>query len=108
MDKFNFMNFKELINNKNLKVSSVGVGTYKGSFNEEDDLMQFNGILDSVNMGANVIDTCHNFRNGRSEHVVGLALQHLIKNEGYKRNNFLISSKAGYVRENLSSYIPGK
>ncbi len=41
--------------------------------------MQFNSIIDSVNMGVNVIDTCHNFRNGRSEYVIGLALQHLIK-----------------------------
>jgi aryl-alcohol dehydrogenase-like predicted oxidoreductase len=66
MDKFNPMNFKELIHNKNLKVSSVGVGTYKGTFTKEDDLPQFNAIVDSVNMGVNVIDTCFNFRNGRS------------------------------------------
>lgn len=98
MQKFNSTNFKELIQNKNLKVSSIGVGTYKGTFTPEDDLPQFNAIIDSVNMGINVIDTCHNFRNGRSEYVIGLALQHLIQKEGYKRNNFLISSKAGYVK----------
>jgi aryl-alcohol dehydrogenase-like predicted oxidoreductase len=73
------MNFKELIHNKNMKVSSIGIGTYKGTFTSEDDLAQFNGIIDSVNMGCNVIDTCHNFRNGRSETIVGLALQHLIR-----------------------------
>lgn len=33
MLKFNEHNFKELIHNKNLKVSSIGIGTYKGSFN---------------------------------------------------------------------------
>jgi len=33
MDKFNVINFKELIHNKNFKISSIGVGTYKGSFN---------------------------------------------------------------------------
>jgi aryl-alcohol dehydrogenase-like predicted oxidoreductase len=54
------------MHDKNLKVSSIGLGTYKGTFTEEDDLSQFNSIIDSVNMGVNVIDTCHNFRNGRS------------------------------------------
>ncbi len=60
------MNYKELIHNKNLKISSIGLGTYKGSFSQDDDLPQFNAIVDSVNMGVNMIDTCHNFRNGRS------------------------------------------
>jgi hypothetical protein len=33
--------------------------------------------------------------------MVGLALRHLIEQEGYQRNNFFISSKAGYVFEDL-------
>ncbi len=66
MEKFNMLNFKELIHNKNLKISSIGIGTYKGSSTPEDDLPQFNAIIDSVNMGVNVIDTDHNFRAGRS------------------------------------------
>ena len=103
MDKFNPMNFTQLIHNKNLKVSSIGVGTYKGTFTKEDDIPQFNAIIDSVNMGVNVIDSCFNFRNGRSQIMIGLALQHLIKNEGFKRSNFLISSKAGYMRDILST-----
>ncbi len=32
MQKFNVMNFKEIIHNKYLKLSSIGVGTYKGGF----------------------------------------------------------------------------
>ena len=37
-----------------------------------------------------------------------MALQHLINKQGYTRNNFLISSKAGYVRENMPSSIQQK
>jgi aryl-alcohol dehydrogenase-like predicted oxidoreductase len=60
-------------------VSPVGVGTYKGSFDDSDDLSMFNGIVDSVLLGCNVIDTCRNFRKGRSENVVKLALKYLLE-----------------------------
>ena len=45
----------------------MGIGTYKGSCDETDDLAMFNGILDSAIIGCNMIDTCRNFRKGRSE-----------------------------------------
>lgn len=57
---------KYLISDKRLKISSIGVGTYKGSFDTYDDILQFNALVDSVMMGANMIDTCSNFRAGRS------------------------------------------
>ena len=61
----------------------------------------FNGIVDSVLYGCNVIDSCRNFRKGRSEKTIGLALQHLYEKEGFRRNNFMVGSKAGYVFEEL-------
>lgn len=64
--------------NGGLKISNIGIGTYKGSLNEEDDILQFNAIIDSVLSGINVIDTCSNFRGGRSERVVGGAVAYLI------------------------------
>lgn len=57
----------------------------------------FNGIVDSVLHGCNVIDTCRNFRKGMSEKVVGQALRYLWQKENYQRNQFLVQSKAGYV-----------
>ena len=77
---------KPLLTNRNIKVSNVGIGTYKGSLNEEDDLLQFNGIVDSVMLGTNVIDTCRNFRGGRSEKAVRSALKYLIEMKNYNRN----------------------
>lgn len=62
----------------NLKVSNVGVGTYKGSLDGQDDLVQFNALVDSVLSGVNFIDTCANYRAGRAESVVGAALSFLV------------------------------
>ncbi len=92
-----------LPNTQKLEISSVGVGTYKGSLNEDDDLLMFNAIVDSALFGMNVIDTCSNFRGGRSEKMVGNALEYLFQNHQFTRQEFLISSKAGYVREKLPS-----
>lgn len=79
-------------------MSSIGIGTYKGSLNEEDDLLMFNGIVDSLIDGVNLVDCCRNFRGGRSEIVIGKALQYLIEKEKYSREEYLIASKLGYVR----------
>ena len=59
-------------------MSSIGVGTYKGSLDSADDLLMFNGLVDSLNTGCNVLDSCRNFRGGRSEIVAGYALNYLI------------------------------
>lgn len=60
-----------------MSISPVGIGSYKGCIDESDDLSQFNGIVDSVVIGCNMIDTCRNFRKGRSEKILGLALRYL-------------------------------
>lgn len=65
-DKNSFGHYKPLLSNGQLKVSSVGVGTYKGSLDETDDLLMFNGLVDSLRNGCNVLDSCRNFRGGRS------------------------------------------
>ena len=57
---------KNLISNNKLAVSNIGIGTYKGSLDYHDDILQFNAIIDSVLSGVNFIDTCANFRGGRS------------------------------------------
>lgn len=63
---------------KNNKISNIGIGTYKGSLDEKDDILQFNAIVDSVLSGVNMIDTCGNFRGGRSEIVISQALRYLV------------------------------
>jgi aryl-alcohol dehydrogenase-like predicted oxidoreductase len=84
-----------------MRVSGIGVGSYRGSLNADDDILQFNAIIDSVLLGANVIDTCRNFRGGRSEQVIQAALRYLIEERGYSRDQILIMSKCGYVRDSI-------
>lgn len=93
--------YKFLHSDSKLRISSVGVGTYKGSSDQTDDLPMFNGLVDSVMLGCNFIDSCRNFRKGRSEQTIGLALRYLCEQEGYNRSNFFLGSKAGYVFEDL-------
>lgn len=69
---------KPLISDRNCQISGIGIGTYKGSLDHEDDILQFNSVIDSVALGSNVIDTCRNFRGGRSELVIKSALKYLI------------------------------
>lgn len=96
---------KPLISDSKIKVSSIGVGTYRGSLDETDDILQFNGIVDSVLSGVNVIDTCSNFRGGRSEMSINSALQYLFRDKGYNRSQIFIQTKAGYVKEDLPSHL---
>lgn len=49
-----------------MRNSSIGVGTYKGSLDTADDILQFNAVVDSVLSGCNVVDICSNYRGGRS------------------------------------------
>ena len=61
-----------------LNISSVGIGTYVGAPEREDDLKMFNAIIDSVESGGvNVIDTAINYRYMKSERTVGAALKYL-------------------------------
>lgn len=56
----------KILRHEKIRVGSVGVGTYKGSCDEADDLPMFNGLVDSALLGCNVIDSCRNFRKGHS------------------------------------------
>lgn len=89
---------KKFISDPQYKISNIGIGTYKGSLDESDDILQFNSIVDSVLSGLNMIDTCSNFRGGRSEIVVGHALKYLAETKKIGRNLLFVSTKAGYVR----------
>lgn len=80
-----------------LNLSSIGVGTYVGSPDEEDDLKMFNALIDSVlSGGINVLDTAINYRYMRSERVLGAALNYLINEKKYEREELFISSKIGF------------
>jgi aryl-alcohol dehydrogenase-like predicted oxidoreductase len=81
-----------------LYLSSIGMGTYLGQPNAEDDKAMENAIYESVRSGAvNVIDTAINYRNMKSEKSIGRALSRLIKENIVSRNDVFICTKNGYI-----------
>jgi aryl-alcohol dehydrogenase-like predicted oxidoreductase len=81
---------------QNLWLSSVGVGTYLGQWDEETDRAYTAAIIRAAELGANVIDTAANYRFQRSERSVGEALKAL-RAAGYARDELLVCTKGGYI-----------
>ena len=81
---------------QNLNLSSIGLGTYLGNWDEETDAGYVNSITDFVESGGNVIDTAANYRFQRSERNIGEALKNLFEN-GFSREEIFIATKGGYL-----------
>ncbi len=80
-----------------LALSSLGIGTYLGKPDDATDAAYVDAIVEAVRQGINVIDTASNYRQRRSERVVGEALRQLFAlGEVYRSEVFLVS-KAGFV-----------
>jgi len=73
-----------------LELSEIGIGTYLGNPDIQTDKNYEEAIKTAIELGVNVIDTAINYRNMRSERVIGK----VIKN--YDRKNLVISTKGGY------------
>ena len=77
-------------------VSSIGIGTYLGNWDEETDRKYTDAIVQFVESGGNVIDTAANYRFQRSERSIGAALKSLAE-KGIGRDELFISTKAGFL-----------
>ena len=80
-----------------LRLSSIGMGTYLGPPTDEADAAYVDAIVDGVRRGINVIDTAGNYRCQRGERVVGEALKRLMAEGEIWRSEVLVSTKAGFV-----------
>ncbi|WP_436930500.1 aldo/keto reductase [Halosimplex halobium] len=74
-------------------VSSVGVGTYLGDPTDEADDAYREAIVEALQSGINVVDTAINYRNQRSERVVGEA----VADADVDREAVLVATKGGFV-----------
>ena len=74
-------------------VSSIGVGTYLGDPTDERDERYHDAIVQALESGVNVVDTAINYRNQRSERVVGGA----IRDAAVDREAVLVATKGGFV-----------
>mmetsp|Transcript_7834 Transcript_7834/g.11447 ORF Transcript_7834/g.11447 Transcript_7834/m.11447 type:complete len:487 (+) Transcript_7834:82-1542(+) len=92
-------------------LSTIGMGTYIGDKDDRTDNLVADAIVQSVNAGVNVIDSASNYRGGKGEISVGMALRRLFSNEEsnaiddepttprrrFSRSEIFISTKAGFV-----------
>ena len=70
-----------------IKLSSLGYGTYIGDPDDYTDFLMYDGIKTSVMSGGiNHIDTAPNYRYMKSEKTVGRSVTTLDNKYGIKRN----------------------
>ncbi|NNE68077.1 MAG: aldo/keto reductase [Pyrinomonadaceae bacterium] len=78
-----------------LTLSSIGIGTYLGNWDEETDSKYTDAVVEYVKSGGNVIDTASNYRFQRSERSIGAAIRELA--DHVDREALFICSKGGYL-----------
>jgi aryl-alcohol dehydrogenase-like predicted oxidoreductase len=78
-----------------VQLSSIGLGTYFGNWDEETDRRYTESVIRFVELGGNVIDTAANYRFQRSERNIGAALKAL--SQSLEREELFIATKAGFL-----------
>jgi aryl-alcohol dehydrogenase-like predicted oxidoreductase len=82
---------------QDLWLSSIGIGTYLGDWDEATDERYTEAVARAVSKGVNVIDTAANYRFQRSERSIGAALEELIRSGTCARDEVVICTKGGYL-----------
>jgi aryl-alcohol dehydrogenase-like predicted oxidoreductase len=80
-----------------LGVGSIGLGTYLGECNDDDDGRYEATVYAGLAAGCNVVDTAINYRCQRSERAVGRALARALADGVVRRDEVLVCSKGGYI-----------
>jgi len=79
-----------------LHISALGAGTYLGPVDDATDKMYEETLVAAGLNGINCFDTAINYRNLRSERVLGKAIKYLAL-KGVNREQLFISTKGGYL-----------
>jgi aryl-alcohol dehydrogenase-like predicted oxidoreductase len=79
------------------RLSSLGLGTYLGRDDDATDGLYRRAIGRAIQRGINVLDTAVNYRNQRSERVVGAALADLTGRAVIQRDEVVVATKGGYI-----------
>jgi aryl-alcohol dehydrogenase-like predicted oxidoreductase len=80
-----------------LTLSSIGMGTYLGECDDDEDQRYVDVLAAGVSSGLNVLDTAINYRCQRSERAVGRALRKILDSGLAKRDELVVCTKGGYV-----------
>jgi aryl-alcohol dehydrogenase-like predicted oxidoreductase len=81
---------------QDLWLSSIGIGTYLGNYDDATDQEYHQAIVHAVESGCNVIDSAINYRLQRSERAIGTALKELAT-KGYNRDEIVVATKGGFI-----------
>src|SRR5947209_10003626 len=79
-----------------LLMSSIGLGTYLGRWDEHTDRSYEEAIKRAIELGCNVIDSAINYRFQRSERAIGAALKQLFETGKASREEIVVATKGGY------------
>jgi len=74
-----------------LRVSSLGIGTYLGKSDEASDRAYTSALIAAGERGINFFDAAINYRDQRSERCIGAALRRL------ERDEMVVCTKAGFL-----------
>jgi len=77
-------------------MSSIGLGTYLGHWDEHTDRSYQESIKRAVELGCNVIDSAINYRFQRSERSIGAALKQLFEEHKTSRDEIILATKGGF------------
>jgi aryl-alcohol dehydrogenase-like predicted oxidoreductase len=80
-----------------LFMSSIGLGTYLGHWDERTDRMYQEAIRRAIDLGCNVIDSAINYRFQRSERAIGAALKQAFDAKRAARDEVIIATKGGFI-----------
>ena len=92
-DKIPLDHYRE---SQGLWMSSIGLGTYLGNYDDDTDEQYRHAVIHAVESGCNVIDSAINYRLQRSERSVGAALQDLA-GRGFGRDEIILATKGGFI-----------
>ena len=79
-----------------LLMSSIGLGTYLGHWDDHTDRNYSDAIKRAVELGCNVIDSAINYRFQRSERALGGALKQMFDAGKASRDEIIVATKAGF------------
>jgi aryl-alcohol dehydrogenase-like predicted oxidoreductase len=80
-----------------LLISSIGIGTYLGKWDDQTDRSYTESVERAVELGVNLIDTAANYRFQRSERAIGTAIRNLIEKQVLVRDELIVCTKGGYL-----------
>jgi len=80
-----------------LLASSIGMGTYLGACDDDEDARYVKVLSEGLARGLNLLDTAINYRCQRSERAVGRAVHTAIESGAVARDEIIICTKGGYV-----------